>query len=183
MKLVDGVYRVPDRGVAKRHRLQVGTIVGDASMQVKYLSGGTIGSIEESFIARLRPGDCFVFAGRVLEYDPATKAVRVVAHGFSFANGLALSQDGSRYFDVHHTVHDTFDRLDPAGLPQNVAAWAATAWLAARANCFSAIAAATDRAAGSRPPAWAPAIRRGPIPCPSQQPSPRPSRSSPRRSV
>ncbi|MBX9919910.1 MAG: hypothetical protein K2Y33_08805, partial [Mycolicibacterium frederiksbergense] len=30
--------------------------------------GGTIGSIEESFIARLRQGDCFVFAGRVLEY-------------------------------------------------------------------------------------------------------------------
>jgi ATP-dependent Lhr-like helicase len=66
--LVDGLYRVPDRGIAKRHRLQVGTIVGDASMQVKYLSGGTIGSIEESFIARLRPGDCFVFAGRVLEF-------------------------------------------------------------------------------------------------------------------
>lgn len=65
---VDGLYRVPDRGIAKRHRLQVGTIVGDASMQVKYLSGGTIGSIEESFIARLRPGDCFVFAGRVLEF-------------------------------------------------------------------------------------------------------------------
>ena len=66
--LVDGLYRVPDRGIAKRHRLQVGTIVGDASMQVKYLGGGKIGTIEESFIARLRPGDCFVFAGRVLEF-------------------------------------------------------------------------------------------------------------------
>ena len=65
---VEGVYRVPDRGIAKRHRLAIGTIVSDASMQVKYLSGGTIGSIEESFIARLRKGDCFVFAGRVLEY-------------------------------------------------------------------------------------------------------------------
>ncbi|HOY36711.1 MAG TPA: ligase-associated DNA damage response DEXH box helicase [Piscinibacter sp.] len=66
--LVDGLYRVPDRGIARRHRLQVGTIVGDAAMQVKYLSGGKIGTIEESFIARLRPGDCFVFAGRVLEF-------------------------------------------------------------------------------------------------------------------
>jgi ATP-dependent helicase Lhr and Lhr-like helicase len=65
---IDGVYRVPDRGIAKRHRLQVGTIVGDATMQVKYLSGGKIGSMEEGFIARLREGDCFVFAGRVLEY-------------------------------------------------------------------------------------------------------------------
>jgi ATP-dependent Lhr-like helicase len=66
--LQDGRYRVPDRGIALRHRLQVGTIVADAAMQVKWLSGGTLGSIEESFIARLKPGDCFVFGGRVLEY-------------------------------------------------------------------------------------------------------------------
>jgi ATP-dependent Lhr-like helicase len=65
---VDGVYRVPDRGIAKRHRLQVGTIVSDASMQVRWMSGGTLGTIEEGFIARLRKGDHFVFAGRVLEY-------------------------------------------------------------------------------------------------------------------
>ena len=64
----DGVMRVEDRGIALRHRLQVGTIVSEASMQVKWLSGGTIGQIEESFIARLNKGDCFVFAGRVLEY-------------------------------------------------------------------------------------------------------------------
>ena len=65
---LDGRYRVPNRGIALRHRLQVGTIVADASMQVKWLSGGTLGSIEESFIARLKPGDGFVFGGRVLEY-------------------------------------------------------------------------------------------------------------------
>ncbi|HSW23674.1 MAG TPA: helicase-related protein, partial [Burkholderiaceae bacterium] len=64
----DGVYRVPDRGIALRHRLQVGTIVSEASMLVKWLSGGTIGQIEEGFIARLHRGDHFVFAGRVLEY-------------------------------------------------------------------------------------------------------------------
>jgi ATP-dependent helicase Lhr and Lhr-like helicase len=64
---VDGIYHVPDRGIARRHRMAIGTIVSDAAMQVKYLSGGRIGSVEESFIARLRKGDCFVFAGRVLE--------------------------------------------------------------------------------------------------------------------
>jgi sugar lactone lactonase YvrE len=32
--------------------------------------------------------------GRVLEYDPATQATRVVARGFSFANGIATSDDG-----------------------------------------------------------------------------------------
>ena len=62
-------YRVPDRGIATRHRLQVGTIVGDTAMKVAWLSGGgTLGTIEESFISRMSSGDCFVFAGRVLEY-------------------------------------------------------------------------------------------------------------------
>jgi ATP-dependent Lhr-like helicase len=64
----DGVYRVQDRGVAKRHRLGVGTIVSDAAMQVKYMSGANIGTIEEGFIARLKPGDCFFFAGKLLEF-------------------------------------------------------------------------------------------------------------------
>jgi ATP-dependent Lhr-like helicase len=64
----EGVFRVADRGIALRHRLQVGTIVSDAAMQVAWLTGGRLGSIEESFIARLKPGDCFVFSGRVLEF-------------------------------------------------------------------------------------------------------------------
>ena len=64
----EGVWRVPDRGVAKRHRLGVGTIVSDAAIQVKYMSGATLGTMEEGFIARLRQGDCFFFAGRLLEF-------------------------------------------------------------------------------------------------------------------
>ena len=68
VKAVDGIYRVPDRAIGRRHKLQVGTIVSDSSMQVKYLTGGRIGVVEEGFIARLRQGDCFLFAGRLLEY-------------------------------------------------------------------------------------------------------------------
>ena len=63
-----GVWRVRDAGVGKRHRLGIGTIVSDASMQVKYLSGASLGTIEEGFIARLRQGDCFYFAGKLLEF-------------------------------------------------------------------------------------------------------------------
>ena len=39
--------------------------------------------------------------------------------------GVALNQDGSRYFDYHHTPDDTLDKVDPAQLRQNVAAWTA----------------------------------------------------------
>lgn len=63
-----GVYRVRDRGVARRHRLGVGTIVSDAAVQVKYLRGKTLGTMEESFIARLKAGDQFFFAGQLLEF-------------------------------------------------------------------------------------------------------------------
>jgi ATP-dependent Lhr-like helicase len=64
----EGAWHVPDRAIARRHRLGVGTIVSDAAMQVKWMSGGNIGTIEEGFIARLRQGDHFFFAGKLLEF-------------------------------------------------------------------------------------------------------------------
>jgi ATP-dependent Lhr-like helicase len=64
----EGVYRVPDPAIGRRHRMGIGTIVSDASVQVKFVSGGRIGSVEESFIARLKPGDHFLFGGRILEF-------------------------------------------------------------------------------------------------------------------
>jgi hypothetical protein len=39
--------------------------------------------------------------------------------------GVGLSQDGTYYFDVHHTPDDTLDKIDPEALRQNVAAWTA----------------------------------------------------------
>jgi ATP-dependent Lhr-like helicase len=62
-----GVHRVPDRAIARRHRMSIGTIVADATMSVKYQTGGTIGTVEEGFVSRLKRGDCFLFAGRLLE--------------------------------------------------------------------------------------------------------------------
>mgnify|MGYP003465902305 FL=1 len=66
-----GVWRVPDARLARRHRMGIGTIVSDASIQLKFWSKGgggkQLGSVEEGFIARLKPGDGFLFAGRLLE--------------------------------------------------------------------------------------------------------------------
>lgn len=64
----DGRFKVNSRMVAMRHRFQIGTIVGDASISVRYQKGGYIGSIEEYFISKLSPGDVFTFAGRNLEF-------------------------------------------------------------------------------------------------------------------
>lgn len=41
-------------------------------------------------------------------------------------HGVTLNQDGTHYFDVHHTPDDTLDKIDLGDLRQNVAAWTAT---------------------------------------------------------
>ncbi len=64
----DGIAHVPDAHIARRHRLGIGTIVSDNSIVVQFRNGARLGTVEEEFIARLDPGDCFVFAGRVLEF-------------------------------------------------------------------------------------------------------------------
>ncbi|OWK39849.1 ligase-associated DNA damage response DEXH box helicase [Fimbriiglobus ruber] len=64
----DGRLKVADERIARRHRLAIGTITSDASLEVRFLRGGRLGSVEEAFAARLKPGDRFAFAGRVLEF-------------------------------------------------------------------------------------------------------------------
>jgi ATP-dependent Lhr-like helicase len=61
-------YVVTDPQVARRHRLAIGTIVSDAAITVRYVGGGRLGTVEEGFIARLAPGDTFLFAGTPLEF-------------------------------------------------------------------------------------------------------------------
>ncbi|MEM8525592.1 MAG: ligase-associated DNA damage response DEXH box helicase [Bacteroidota bacterium] len=63
----EGKYKVTSRKVAMRHRMSIGTIVGETSLKVKYVSGGYIGTVEEWFAGQLKPGDNFWFAGRSLE--------------------------------------------------------------------------------------------------------------------
>lgn len=63
----DGIYKVMDKNIIRRHRMSIGTIASDTMMRVKYLNGGYLGSIEEWFIASLNSGDKFWFAGRSLE--------------------------------------------------------------------------------------------------------------------
>jgi ATP-dependent Lhr-like helicase len=63
----DGLFKVDNRMIALKHRLSIGTIVGDTSIMVKYVTGKFLGTIEEYFISRLNPGDVFWFAGRNLE--------------------------------------------------------------------------------------------------------------------
>lgn len=64
----DDVFVVKDKRIAGRHRMSMGTIVSDSSLRVKFQHGKYLGSIEESFISRLVPGDVFWFAGMNVEF-------------------------------------------------------------------------------------------------------------------
>lgn len=65
---VDGKYRIVNKKAATKHRLQIGTIVSDTVVRIAYLGGGSLGTVEEYFIASLKPGDVFWFAGLCLEF-------------------------------------------------------------------------------------------------------------------
>jgi ATP-dependent Lhr-like helicase len=64
----NGVYHVKDQRLARRHRVQIGTILSDASVNVQYLRGGKLGTVEESFIAKLNAGDLFTIGGKPVEF-------------------------------------------------------------------------------------------------------------------
>jgi ATP-dependent Lhr-like helicase len=66
----DEVWRVPNARLAMLHRFNIGTITADAGLTVQYgptPPGARLGVVEESFVARLRTGDKFWFAGKLLE--------------------------------------------------------------------------------------------------------------------
>lgn len=65
--LEDGTLRVLNKSIAMRHRMSMGTIVSDAQLRVRFQKGGHLGTIEEWFVSKLKPGEVFTFSGRHLE--------------------------------------------------------------------------------------------------------------------
>jgi ATP-dependent Lhr-like helicase len=63
----DGLFKVTSRKIAMLHRMNMGAIVSDAMLKVKFISGGYIGMVEEYFISKLKKEEKFILAGRVLE--------------------------------------------------------------------------------------------------------------------
>lgn len=63
----DGWLSVESPRIARIQRQSIGTIVAEGQVAVKYRNGATLGHLEEAFLARLAPGDRFLFAGRSLE--------------------------------------------------------------------------------------------------------------------
>ncbi|MEM8756905.1 MAG: ligase-associated DNA damage response DEXH box helicase [Planctomycetota bacterium] len=81
-----GSLRVKDKRIAQLHRMNVGTITGDAVMEIRYRNGRKLGFIEEDFIGRLRKGQTFVFAGKRLAYHSTRDLTAFVTPGRGTTN-------------------------------------------------------------------------------------------------
>ncbi len=95
VELVDGKLRMLSRRMAMRHRMHIGTIVSDAMLKVKFLSGGYIGVIEEYFVSRMEPGTVFTLAGRNLELV-MIKEMTVIVKKSNAKKSIVPSWQGGR---------------------------------------------------------------------------------------
>lgn len=91
----DGRWTVASPQLARLHKIAIGTIVADSALKVQYVGGKVLGTIEESFITRLRIGDRFVFAGRVLELKRIRHMTAYVSRARS-ARGAVPRWNGGR---------------------------------------------------------------------------------------
>ena len=63
-----GRYKIANQKLARRHRLTIGTITSDSSVFLKFTNRQKVGSVNEQFVSRLKPGDVFLFGGHKLEF-------------------------------------------------------------------------------------------------------------------
>jgi ATP-dependent Lhr-like helicase len=95
VEVENGLFKVNSRRVAMRHRLSIGTITSELSIRVKWLSGGSLGTVEEGFISKLKPGNTFWFAGRSLEFIKVKEMTAYVKKSKA-TKGLIPSWNGGR---------------------------------------------------------------------------------------
>ena len=91
----DGVYKIINTRAATRHKLSIGTIVGDPSLQVRFMKGGSLGTVEEYFVSKLNPGDTFWFSGQNLEFVQI-KDLTVLVRKSKKKSGITPAWGGGR---------------------------------------------------------------------------------------
>ena len=117
--VLDASAHLPSAGRDAAAEFAAGHIPG-----ARFLGLGSLTDQTSPVPAALPRADQFAERMRALGVNTGTPgpdaAVLMRRHRWP---ALQLHQDGSRYFDVHHTDNDTLERIDPAALRQNAAAW------------------------------------------------------------
>ncbi|TAD85951.1 MAG: ligase-associated DNA damage response DEXH box helicase [Bacteroidetes bacterium] len=113
VEVTNGFYSIKNRRVALRHRMNIGTIVSDAMLKVKFIGGGFIGHIEEYFISKLEAGDVFTLAGKTVELVQL-KDMTVLVRKSKSKKSLVPSWMGGRMSltaNLGEVLRHTFDRI------------------------------------------------------------------------
>ncbi|HRQ52022.1 MAG TPA: DNA ligase-associated DEXH box helicase, partial [Agriterribacter sp.] len=112
VEIINGLYRITSRRIAMRHRMHIGTIVSEAMLKVKFMSGGYIGVIEEWFISRLEQGAVFTLAGRNVELV-GIKDMTVLVKKTSSKKSIVPSWQGGRMplsANLGQKLRETFNK-------------------------------------------------------------------------
>jgi len=92
----DGRYAVSDKRLITQHRLSIGTITSDSSVLLKFSNGQTLGSVEEGFIARLKPGSTLIFGGRYLKLVRLREKIATVSPAPKTSRGKVAIWNGTK---------------------------------------------------------------------------------------
>ncbi|MBR2686645.1 MAG: ligase-associated DNA damage response DEXH box helicase [Aquamicrobium sp.] len=133
----EGLWRVTHPRIAQQYRLNVGTIVEMPELNVRYVrqgrgmagrGGPVLGKIEEYFAETLRPGDNFLFAGKILHFEGIRESECIVSAGTG-ANIIVPSYAGGKFPLSTYLAEQVRAMLaDPKrwqNLPEQVAEWLA----------------------------------------------------------
>lgn len=112
----EGRYVVTDKRLITQHRISIGTITADSSVSLKFANGHTLGSVEESFIAKLKPGSTLIFAGRYLKIIRIREKTATVAPTPKTTRGKVAIWNGSK-ISLSTELSHAFARLIKEGLP------------------------------------------------------------------
>ena len=134
-KTKEGLWRVTHPRIAQQYRLNVGTIVEMPELNVRYVRSGRVagyggrvlGKVEEYFAETLRPGDNFLFAGKVLRFEGIRENECFVSSGGSSAQIIVPSYAGGKFPLSTYLADQVRGMLaDPdrwQALPEQVADW------------------------------------------------------------
>ncbi len=115
---VEGSYIVTGKRIAQMHRLNIGTIVSDTTIELRYMSGRVLGRIEENFIAHLRAGEKFVFAGKTVTFEFMRDLAAYVKPASGHTNNTPI-WGGTRLpisESLAHAIRDAMHRCDEPGV-------------------------------------------------------------------
>lgn len=116
-RVVDGLFTVDDKQLIARHRLSIGTISSDPAVSVKFANGHSLGTVEESFISRIKPGSAFIFSGRQLTLVRLRDRTATVKAASRAPKGQVAIWGGSKFPLSTELSHAVARRLQGHGTP------------------------------------------------------------------